>query len=301
MKHFWYLLLVPSLLCKQAPQQGEFTFTDNVHLVLLDVGVKDSSASYVGGLDKSNFHIAEDGKRREISQFSNLDAPVTVGLVLDNSGSMRSKRAEVLQAGLAFVKQSNPNDEFFVVNFNNSVVSGLPKDIAFTDNLPLLRRALRYDNPAGQTALYDAISYSLKHLEQAHREERTLIVVSDGGDNVSKIKLPELMKEIELSRASIYTIGLADPENEDLKPAILRKFAAMTGGEYFQPRGIDDIVGIFSEISKDIRNRYTIGFVPDEAHDKRAVRTVKINAEREGKRFTCKARTTFRIPADGKS
>jgi len=104
MKHFWYLLLVPSLLCKQAPQQGEFTFTDNVHLVLLDVGVKDSSASYVGGLDKSNFHIAEDGKRREISQFSNLDAPVTVGLVLDNSGSMRDKRPRVNEAALTLVK-----------------------------------------------------------------------------------------------------------------------------------------------------------------------------------------------------
>jgi VWFA-related protein len=286
------LVIVPSLL-----SQGTFTIRDNVNLVLLDVSVKDMRAGYVAGLEKSNFRVWEDGRLRPITQFDNVDAPVTVGLVVDNSGSMRSKRAEVVQAGLAFSRESNPQDEFFVVNFNDSVVSSLPANVPFTDDLQILRRALYYGNPNGQTALYDAVSYSLRHLESSHRELRTLIVVSDGGDNVSKIALAELLSQIESSRASIYTIGLLDPENRDLKPAVLRKFAAISGGEYFQPNNLDDVRPVFEQISKDIRHRYTIGFVPDERQDRRAIRTVKVAAQRDGKRFAVKTRTTFRIPA----
>jgi len=152
-----------------------------VDLVLLDVGVRNPHGGFVSGLKKSSFQVFEDGRPREITHFASVDEPVTVGLVVDNSGSMRNKRPEVITAGLAFAKSSNPLDEFFVVNFNDSVVRGLPPALAFTDNLQILRAGLYYGQPSGQTALYDAVAYSLRHLEFGHRDKRTLIVVSDGG------------------------------------------------------------------------------------------------------------------------
>jgi VWFA-related protein len=283
--------------------QNEFTFSANVDLVLLDASVKDPHGGYILGLHKDNFRVTDEGKPQTITQFASVDSPVTVGLVVDNSGSMRSKRDEVLQAGLAFAKESNVKDEFFVVNFNNTVIAGLPPGTPFTDNLPMLQRALYYGRVAGQTALYDAISYSLRHLELGHREQRTLIVVSDGGDNVSKISRTGLLDQIATSRATIYTIGLADPENRDLNPAVLRKFAALSGGEYFQPRRLVDVLPIFQQISKDIRSRYTIGFIPQmnggRAGEKGALRSVKVSAYRNGQRFTVRARTTYRVPTAG--
>jgi VWFA-related protein len=289
--------LAPGLVFESPlTRQDDFTISDNVNLVLLDVSVRNGHAGYVPDLQKSNFRILEDGKQRTITHFGSVDSPVTIGLVLDNSGSMRSKRTEVLLAGLAFAKQSNANDEFFVVNFNNSVVPGLPPQLPFTDSLQVLQNALNFARPAGQTALYDAISYSLRHLEAAHQEQRTLIVVSDGGDNVSKTSLPDLMSQIELSRATIYTIGLIDPDNNDLKPGILRRFAAISGGDYFEPRKLEDVPPVFARISQDIRHRYTVGFVPEEEHDRRILRTVKVMAERAGERLFCKSRSTYRLP-----
>jgi Ca-activated chloride channel family protein len=295
---YWlaFLILSPLSVFEYPLAQDTFTIRDNVNLVLLDVSVKDR-AGYISGLGKSNFRILEDGRPRTISQFGNVDLPATVGLVVDNSGSMRSKKAEVLISGLAFARASNAQDEFFVVNFNNSVVSGLPPDTPFTDNLRILQRALYYGNPIGQTALYDAVSYSLRHLERSHHEQRTLVIVSDGGDNISKISFPELLNQVESSRATLYTIGLVDPENRDLNPGVLRKLASISGGEYFQPRDMAGVRPVFEQISKDIRSRYSIGFQPDELKDKRAVRNVKVIAERNGKRFAVKTRTTYRIPA----
>ncbi len=295
---FLIFAVAPFVLCESPlSRQDEFTITDNVNLVLLDVSVKASHSGYITNLQKSDFRVLEDGKPRAITQFDNVDAPVTVGLVVDNSASMRSKKEEVLQAGLAFAHESNPHDEFFVVNFNNWVVSGLPPQLPFTDRLPILQKALHYGLPAGQTALYDAISYSLHHLELAHHEQRTLIVVSDGGDNVSKLSLQELLNQIELSRATVYTVGLADPENRDLKPNILRKIAAVSGGAYYQPPQLEDVAVVLARIAEDIRHRYTVGFIPDEEHDKRIVRTVRVFAERAGERLSCRSRSTFRLPA----
>jgi VWFA-related protein len=258
--------------------------------------VKDPHSGYVPGLTKENFRVLENGRPRAITQFGSVDAPVTLGLVLDNSGSMRSKRDQVLQAGLAFARESNARDEFFVVNFNNWVVSGMPPQMPFTDSLRVLQHALYYGKPMGQTALYDAISYSLHHLESGHREQRTLIVVSDGGDNVSKISRAELFDQIEATRATVYTIGLADPENSDLNPAILKRVAAISGGSYFEPHNLNDVLPIFEKISQDIRSRYTIGFVPGEVSDVHALRTLKVSAVRDGDRFTVKTRTSYRVP-----
>jgi VWFA-related protein len=273
--------------------QKQFTFSDNVDLVLLDVSVKKPGGGFVTGLQKSNFHVTEDGQPREISQFASVDTPVTVGLVVDNSGSMQFKRPEVVTAGLAFAKESNPQDEFFVVNFNNSVERGLPADVMFTDDLALLKRGLYYGRPMGQTALYDAVAYALAHLEYSRRDKRTLIVVSDGGDNVSKTTLPELMKLIEASRATIYAVGLYDPEDHELNPSVLKKMATVSGGEFFEPKTLDEIIPTFHKIAQDIRNCYTIGYIPDEVNDKRVVRNVKVTADRDGRRLIVHSRTVY--------
>ena len=275
----------------QAP--GVYTISDNVDLVLLDVSVKDARGGYVSDLTRSNFRVFEDGRPRDITQFSQTDTPVTIGLVVDNSGSMRLKRPEVTLAGLAFARESNPQDEFFVVNFNNSVVRGLPPQTLFTDNLQALRGALYYGNAEGQTALYDAVAYALKHLEYSHREKRTLIVVSDGGDNVSTTTFPELLKLVEASRATIYTVGLYDPEDHDLNPGVLRKLSSLSGGEFFEPDKLEEVVPIFRKISKDIRNCYTIGYVPDEINDKHIVRTVKVLATESARKLQVRTRTTY--------
>jgi Ca-activated chloride channel homolog len=136
----------------------------------------------------------------------------------------------------------------------------------------------------------------LKHLDQGHRDKRTLIVVSDGGDNVSQLSLSQLMAQVVASRATIYTVGLFDQENPELNPGVLRKLAGVSGGEYFQPASLDQVLPVFEKISKDIRNRYTVGYIPDETGDQRAVRSVKVSAQEAGRKLSVKTRTNYSIP-----
>jgi Ca-activated chloride channel family protein len=274
---------------------GEYTISATSDLVLLDVSVKDAAGGYVTGLKKDAFHVFEDGRPRAITHFSAADTPVTVGLVLDCSRSMQHKRRDVILAGLAFASDSNPHDDFFVVNFNNSLEYGLPKRLPFTDSIQDLRNALYTGKADGQTALYDAIASALKHLERGRQEMRTLIIVSDGGDNVSRIKFAELMKHVEASRATIYTVGLMDPEDRDLNPGVMRKLASVSGGEFFQPATTPEVVPILRKISSDIRHRYVIGYVPDETNDKHVVRTVKVKADAEGRKLVVRTRTSYAI------
>lgn len=277
----------------RSDDERSFTITDSVNLVLLDVSVKDRNGGYVTGLNRGSFRVFEDGAERPIAHFSVVDTPVTVGLVVDNSGSMRLKRPEVVTAGLAFARESNPQDDFFVVNFNNRIIRGLPKGMAFTDDLPELRAALFYGSPEGQTALYDAVAYSLRHLELSRRDKRTLIVVSDGGDNVSETKFAKLIQMIESSRATIYVIGLYDEADSELNVPVLKRIASVSGGEFFEPKKLSDIVPVFDRISKDIRNCYSIGYKPDETNDKRVLRSVRVVAQVEGRKLLVRTRTKY--------
>ena len=273
----------------------DFKISDNVDYVLLDVSVRDADGAFVGDLHKSNFKIFEDKRPREITYFSGEDLPLAVGLVVDNSGSMASKRPRVVMAGLAFAKESNPHDEFFVVNFNDSVTRGLPPSVPFTDSLQLLRHALYLGEPGGRTALYDAISYALRHLEFSKLQRRTVIVVSDGKDNASKMSFSALEKDLQASRATVFTIGLPNLETDDLNHRVLKKIAQMTGGQFFEPIDISEIVPVFHEISKDLRHRYTIEYAPDEMANKRVVRHVKVVVRDRGRKLHARTRTTYSI------
>ncbi len=282
-------------LAAQTFRQRPFTISDNVDLVLLDVGVRDSNKHFVANLNKNNFTVFEDGRKVEIRNFNSFDAPVTLGLVVDNSGSMAEKRVQVINAGLAFAKESNPGDQFFVVNFNDSVTRGLPPAVRFTDNLQMLRKALYFGIAGGQTALYDAVAYSLKHLELSSLQRRSLIVISDGRDNVSGMRFAELMRDMEASRATIYTVGLRDPDMDDLNSGVLRKISRVSGGEFFEPSELSQIEPMFHQISQDIRHRYTIGYVPDELNDRRTLRRVKVVVREGNRKLTVHARTSYNI------
>jgi Ca-activated chloride channel homolog len=294
-----FLLLVPShALAQGSPPQGEFRISTDVDLVLLDVSVKQAKGGYVSGLTQNDFHIYENGALQKITEFASADIPVAVGLVFDNSGSMRSKRPDVITAGLVFITASNPQDQIFVVNFNDTVRSGLPETVPFTDDVNLLRVALSRDIAQGQTALYDAIALSLAHLESGRRDKKTLVVVSDGGDNVSTHTLHELMLLIQESRATIYTLGIFAPDDLDRNPQVLERIAKMSGGESFFPGGLDEVVPICRQIAKDIRNRYTIGYIPVHSNNKATLRKIHVVATAPDRgKLVVRTRTSYLLPA----
>jgi Ca-activated chloride channel homolog len=276
---------------------GEFKISTDVLLVLLDVSVKDSKGGYVSGLAKDDFHVYENGVAQKLTVFSSGDEPVTVGLVIDESGSMRPKHDQVITAGLTFIGASNPNDQMFVVNFNDTVRSGLPADIPFSDDLVVLHSALSRNKPEGQTALYDAIAFALQHLELGQRAKKMLVVVSDGGDNRSRRTLPELMKLIQESQATIYTVGIYDRDDTDHNPEVLKRIANAGGGEWFLPQLVEQIGPICRKIAKDIRNRYTIGYIPVRNGDKAALRNIKVDISApDHKKLTVRTRTSYSLP-----
>ena len=256
-------------------QEKEFTIQTTSRLVLLDVSVKDPKKGFVSGLTKDNFKVFENGKQQEISQFANADIPVTVGIVVDESGSMRPKRPEVLTAALSFITASNPQDELFVVNFNDRVYRGLPNGVLFSDDIRQLRDALRKDPPEGRTALYDAITSALQQLDQGRQDKKTLIVISDGGDNASSHKLKDTMDAVLKSAATIYTIGIFDQDDPDRNPGVLRTLAHVSGGDVFFPRTLEGMVPACRQIAQDIRTRYTIGYVPPADNGKR-LRNIRV-------------------------
>ena len=278
----------------------EFTIKAQVDLVLLDVSVKDSAGGFVSNLGKEAFSVYEDGKLQTITQFASSDIPVTIGLIVDNSGSMRAKKPDVVTAALVFIQASNPLDEMFVINFNDKVRRGLPDMIPFTDDIQKLRAALTREDPAGRTSLYDAIIAGLNQLEMGRRDKKTLVLLSDGGDNASTHSMREVMREVLETHATIYTVGLYDEDDKEKNPGILQRLAEVSGGEFYRPTKLDEIVPICRQIAKDIRTRYTIGYVPTGLGKPgpRKIR-VAVNAPGGSSRLTARTRTTYVVPASG--
>jgi VWFA-related protein len=268
-----------------------------VELVLLDVSVKDPRGGYVSGLTKDDFRIAESGVPQKITVFSHADVPITAGLVMDASGSMQHKQRDVIMAGLVFAGASNPQDQLFVVNFNDTVRPGLPGGVSFSDDTAVLRLALARDKPEGRTALYDAVAYALHHLDAGDREKKALVLVTDGGDNCSKMTLAETMRLIELSHATIYTVGLFDEDDPDKNPQVLKRIAHISGGECFLPQQIEDVIPVCKKIAEDIRNRYTIGYVPSRTAAKAGIRNIKVVASGAGgEHLIVRTRTSYYLP-----
>jgi Ca-activated chloride channel family protein len=281
----------------QTASEKEFTLTAHSELVLLDVSVKQPKGNYLSGLKKENFQVYENGKLQTITQFSSEDTPVTVGLVLDDSGSMRPKRTEVTNSALVFINSSNPHDQMFVTHFNDSVSRGLPPGTTFTDQPELLRRAL-WNSPAeGMTSLYDGILDGLHQLELSNQERKSLILISDGGDNASAHTFKDVLDAVHLAPAIIYTVGIFDIDDKDRNPGLLRRLAAISGGVAYLPQDLNELPSICRNIAKDIRNRYSIGYVPVRTDNKSSLRNIKVVVVGlDPQKLEIHARTSYLLP-----
>jgi Ca-activated chloride channel homolog len=276
-------LLGHSLFAASAEDdQDRYTIRSEARLVLLDVSVKDREGGFVSGLSKENFSVFENGRSQRIMVFDHGDLPVTVGILVDESGSMAPKRPAVLTAALAFIAESNPNDEIFVLNFNDQVSPGLPSSVLFSDDLQELRLALFSGVSEGRTALNDAVVAGLAHLELGKRGKKTLVLISDGGDNASSHTRREMLLQVERSHATIYTIGLFDAEDADSDPGILRQLAGISGGEAYFPASPAEMVPTCRRIARDMRARYTLGYVPTAGSGASDVRNIRVGASAPG-------------------
>lgn len=280
-----FILSLSIIARAQADSQSQnregnpYTINVSVNTVVLHVTVQNSRGILVSGLAKDNFHVYEDGVLQHIKYFSHEDIPVTVGLVVDNSGSMRTKRAEVISAALAFARSSNSDDQMFVTSFNEHVSFGLPPDMPFTDEPAQLRVALSKIDADGMTALYDAVAAALEHLKQGNRDKKVLLVVSDGGDNASKHNLPQIVSMAGRSEAIIYAIGVFEEEDLDRNPGVLKRLAKATGGEAFLPKSLTEVVPICERIARNIRNQYTLAYVSTNQRQDGLYRGIQVKAD----------------------
>ena len=288
-----------------APNTGdtdEYKISVDVGLVILPVTVTNRKGEFVPNLAATDFQVSEAGRPQQITLFHPEDVPVTVGLVVDNSGSMAAKRSEVVAASLAFVRSSNPGDEMFVVNFSQRVSLGLPPALPFTSDLEQLRGAPSRNRSVGNTALYDGIAVALEHLKAGSRERKALIVVTDGGDNASHMKFQELLKMAQSSNSIIYTIGIFDPNYSGENPQALRRLAKATGGRAYFPESVTDVSGVTEQIARDIRRQYTIGYMTDPRAPKGQYRTIRVTVKAAGLgKLYVRTRTGYLAPPEKES
>lgn len=293
------LLCMPLVLGAQTPQPAtpstpqvekkgkEYTITVDVNEVILHATVVDKKGQVVNDLKQDDFHVFEDGIPQKLSVFSHADIPVTMGLVIDDSGSMREKRQSVNISALTFVKTSNPQDQVFVVNFNDVYYLDTPGDFAST--IEDLKSALDKIDSRGGTALYDAVDASLDHLKLGNRDKKVLLVITDGEDNASRYTFEELITKAQKSEAVIYTIGLLGSEEpgglfkihggEAHRAAkVLEKLAEATGGQAYFPKSLDEVESTCRQIARDIRNQYTLVYRPTNLRKDGTFRNIRVDA-----------------------
>ncbi|HVA96011.1 MAG TPA: VWA domain-containing protein [Candidatus Dormibacteraeota bacterium] len=264
---------VPPPQPSQIDTQGSYKIRTQVSLVVLHVSVLNDRSAFVPGLKEEDFHVYEDKVEQKLSVFKQEDVPVSFGLVVDNSGSMRDKRPQVNAAALTFVKTSNPQDEGFVVNFNDDYYLDTEHD--FTSDINEMKAALERIDARGSTALYDAVIGSLDHLKKGKRDKKVILVVTDGEDNASRHTLENAVEQAQRSNAVIYAVGLFSDDDmkhdhRAMKKArrALSELAEATGGIAFFPENVGDTQAICTQIAHDIRNQYTLAYYPtNTAHD----------------------------------
>lgn len=297
---FFFLMVLPGAArapAYQARPSEQDVVRLNVDLVVLHATVQSNKRVFVSGLRKEDFQVYEDGVPQQIASFSHEDIPVTVGMVIDNSGSMRSKRAEVIAAALFFARSSNANDQIFVVNFNENVSYGLPANMTFTDRVDQLEVALSRIAANGRTALYDAVASALDYLKKGDRDKKVLIVISDGADNASRCSLPQVMQMLKETEAIIYTIAIYDEGDPEQDPRPLKQLAKVTGGEAFLPQSVKEVVPICERVARDIRNQYTITYSPTNMRYDGSYRVIQVRAVVPGRGgLTVRTRAGYTAP-----
>jgi Ca-activated chloride channel homolog len=264
-------------------ENAQYTIRSDVRLVLLDVSVKNPTGSFVAGLTAANFRVFDNGHPQPVTVFDSGDEPVTVGILLDESSSMANKRAGVIAAAVTLIGQSNPRDQVFILHFNENIQRGLPDLVLFSDNIDQLRAALDRGFPQGRTALYDAVIAGLEQLELGRAGRKTLVLISDGKDTVSTHQRRDMVELSERSLATVYTIGLIDPDDPDRNPGVLEQLAHISGGEAFFPYNLEDLQVACRTIAREIRARYTLGYVPPVAAGNHSLRKVHVEVVSTGR------------------
>ena len=259
---------------------GTFVFHKQVEEVVLHATVVDDKQRMVMNLDKNAFTILEDGKPQNIVSFRHEDIPVAMGIVIDNSGSMREKRDKVNKAAINLVKASNPQDEVFIVNFNDEY--WLDQD--FTNDISKMREALEKVDTRGGTALYDAVVASADQFKKSAKlDKRVLFVVTDGEDNESQESLEQAIRRLqEENGPTVYAIGLLGEEKARRARKALQFIAEKTGGIAFFPKTLDQVDEISSQVAHDIRSQYTIGYKPTNPKSAGGYRAIRVDAKAKG-------------------
>jgi Ca-activated chloride channel homolog len=254
----------------------------DVNLVVLHATVVNARGQFVPGLKQESFRIFEDKVEQKLSIFRQEDVAVSLGLVIDNSGSMRDKITQVRTAALTFVKVSNPQDESFVVNFNDDFYLDTVHD--FTSDVNEMKDALDRIDSRGSTGLYDALIGSLDHLKKGHKDKKVLLVISDGLDNASRRTLEDAVREAQRSDAVIYAIGIFSDEDLKQSRSQMRKargaltdLTTATGGLAFFPDTADETEALCTQIAHDIRNQYTLGYSPSNISRDGKFRSVMVD------------------------
>jgi Ca-activated chloride channel family protein len=265
----------------EADDSGVFVFRKQVEEVVLHATVIDDKQRIVTNLEKTAFTVYEDGRPQIITSFRHEDIPVAMGIVVDNSGSMREKRQKVNAAALNLVRASNPSDEVFIVNFNDEYY--LDQD--FTANINKLKEGLDKIEARGGTALYDAMVASADHLKKSAKlEKKVIFVVTDGEDNASSESLEQAVKRLQAENGpTVYAIGiLGDEEHPKRAKRALEVMSERTGGVAFFPKTLDEVDAISRSVAHDIRSQYTLGYKPSTPKSQGGYRTVKVDAKSHG-------------------
>jgi Ca-activated chloride channel family protein len=263
----------------QKRQDGVYTMHQEVDEVLLACAVVDDKGQTASDLKRNNFRVWEDGIPQEITSFLHQDQAVSLGIIVDNSGSMRDKRPAVNAAALSLLKASNPQDSSFIVNFSDHAFL----DQGFTSNIEALNRALTRSDSKGTTALYDAVAASADELSNhAKLPKQVLLVITDGADNASRLDLEQAIHRVQtLGGPVVYTIGLLFDTNKEEAARARRELERMsqeTGGIAYFPDSLQDVDPIAIEVARDIRDQYTIGYRSSKAASLGGFRTVRVEA-----------------------
>jgi VWFA-related protein len=299
------LFVATTLSLAQDKKPLDYTLAVDVELVQLPVSVLDKNGHPFRDLGQQHFRVFEDRVQQDISLFKQEDVPISVGLVIDASGSMQNKLDRLNTAALAFVRSSNPEDETFIVSFADQ--ANLEQD--FTTSIRQLGRSLDAISPNGNTALHDAVRFAARHLERGTHEKKVLLVVSDGEDNKSGFKFEDVLEEIREADVIIYTVGLMSANGDLLSPfpgkakKTIKKYAEVTGGRSFFPKSVDDVDEVCQQIARELRNQYTIGYRPSNEKMDGAWRkvTVQVSPPKGASKLRVRTKQGYYAPTPSKT
>lgn len=268
------LILLSLLLASIVWAQEEtFKLNVNVDLTEVHVNVTDEKDHPIGNLSKENFRIFEDRTEQKISVFKHEDLPVSLGLVIDNSRSMEPRKQRMDAAALSFVQKSNPDDETFIVHFDDS--ARIDRD--FTGSIPQLEQTLASVKPYGQTAIYDALVLALDHMDGAKRMKRAILLFTDGVDNSSKHTLADAVEATKRAHVAVYAVGLLSLSGGLKAEDSLIKIAEASGGRAYFPQTVDEARVDMERVARDLREQYTLGYFPSNGSHNGGWRSVRID------------------------